>query len=277
MFKGASFFPFGLPEYYDEEYFGTEDYFLIGATDEVLYGKTFEKLQEFSASDQPFYVNVISMTSHHPFDLPEEKRRIELPERFDNTFINDYLTSVHYADYALGNFITSLKASGMWDKSLIVTYGDHSGVHHSKISDEDKALLAELIGREYWFVDRLNIPLFITAPGELEPKVVTNVGGQIDMMPTIANLIGLSLDDQIHFGQDILNEEDNLLGMRYYLAKGSLFNPEVLLTPEGDNGTAYDLDTGAIVGERSDHQDDFNRVITLLDLSDAYLDSLPQR
>ncbi|WP_084138934.1 LTA synthase family protein [Halalkalibacter okhensis] len=267
----------GFDDVYDEDFFGTDDYILMGASDEVLYEKTMDKFVEFADKRQPFYANVITMTSHHPFELPEEKIAIDLPERFEGTFIENYLTSIHYADKAMGEFIDRLKEEGIWENSLIVTFGDHSGVHHSQITEVDQQLLAEMNGRDYWFLDRLNIPLMITAPGALEAEVISNVGGQIDLMPTMANLVGLSLEDHIHFGQDIINNEENLLGMRYYLSQGSLFNRDVLLTSEGDNGTAYDLDTGEIIGSRLDYQDEFERVIQLLNLSDSYADQLPER
>lgn len=254
----------GFDEYYDEEFFGTEDYILMGSSDEILYDKTFDVLKEFHDTEQKFYANVLTLTSHHPFDLPEEKRFLELPDRFNDTFINDYLTSVHYADKALGDFIFNLKEEGLWNNSLIVVFGDHSGVHHNKISDKDKDLLKDLIGREYWFIDRFNIPFIINAPDALDNEVIENVGGQIDFMPTIANLLGVSIEEQIHFGQDIVNNPNNLLGMRYYLAAGSLFNSEVLLTPEEENGTAYDLDTGEIIGDRSDYLENYNSVLKLL-------------
>lgn len=267
----------GFDQYYDEEFFGTEDYFLMGASDEVLYDKTFDVLKELHETGQKYYANVITMTSHHPFTLPEDKLFIELPNRFQDTFINDYLTSIHYADKVLGDFIDNLKEAGMWDESLIVIYGDHSGVHHANITDEDKSLLNELIGREYWFVDRFNIPLVITAPGIEESEMVENVGGQIDLMPTITNLLGIEMKNQIYFGQDILNHNTNLLGMRYYLGIGSFFNSEVLATPESEGGTAYDLNTGEVVGKRAEYPDDFNRVLKLLEWSDSYGNTLPNR
>ena len=38
-----------------------------------------------NASGKPFYTQIISMTAHHPYTIPQKKRLIDLPDRFDGT------------------------------------------------------------------------------------------------------------------------------------------------------------------------------------------------
>jgi len=75
-------------------------------------------------SDRPFYAQVISMSAHHPYNLPESKRRMTLPEEMKDSMIGRYLLAQNYADYALGGFIEDLKTSGLWDDSIFILYGD---------------------------------------------------------------------------------------------------------------------------------------------------------
>lgn len=56
-----------------------------------------------------------------------------------------------------------------------------------------------------------------------EGRTVTRVGGQLDILPTVANLLGLDLKAEgfTAFGHDLLNIERNVIGMRYYMPSGS--------------------------------------------------------
>ncbi len=222
----------GFDRYYDTEFFGDEDVVAFGASDEVLYRKSVQELAKVrEETGKPFYSMLISMSSHHPYNIPERKVKLDLPERYDDSFVGDYLRAQNYTDYALGQLIQELKDEGLWENSLLVLYGDHMGLPIYSLTEEDLRLLEELDGRKYDSSQMLNIPLIVTAPGALAPAVETGIGGQSDIMPTIANLAGLSLDGQLHFGQDLLNERANLLPERYYLPSGSFINDREIFIP----------------------------------------------
>ncbi|CAM4283282.1 LTA synthase family protein [Paenibacillus tarimensis] len=276
--RGELYSSLGFDRYYDAEFFGEEDVIFFGASDEVLYKKTAEELKRMHDAGQPFYSQVISMTAHHPFTIPYEKDQITLPERYQETFVGDYIRSQNYADRMLGKFIEDLKESGIWEDSLIVIYGDHLGLPIYSLDKEEKDLMAEIHGREYGYTDMINIPLMILGEGVTEPAVFDQLGGQSDLLPTIANLVGISLDDYIHFGQDILNHENNILPQRYYLPSGSLVSSHSLFMPgEGyEDGTQYSL-SGDEESTGSVTKDEYNRALKLLHLSDSYVLQLPDK
>jgi lipoteichoic acid synthase len=111
--------------------------------------------------------------------------------------------------------------------------------------------------------------------------VINQVGGQLDIMPTIANLLGISLQEQgvVHFGQDLLNIQKNVFGMRYYLPTGSFFNDHILFVPgKGfDDGTAVSLQTLQPVIDFKAYKSDYDYVMELMKLSDQYVNMLPKR
>ncbi|GMK43444.1 hypothetical protein PghCCS26_05710 [Paenibacillus glycanilyticus] len=266
----------GFNRYYDKEFFGDEDSVFFAASDEVLYAKTAAELEKMDQGDKPFYAQVISMSSHHPFTIPERKYKMELPKRYENTFVGDYIRAQNYADYALGLFIDDLKQRGIWDNSVIVLYGDHLGLPIYSLDRDDKELMKEIYGHDYGSADMINIPLIISASGITEPKVYSQLGGQVDILPTVANLLGFPLDDQIHFGQDILNNTSvNLLPQRYYLPTGSFVSSdELFLSGSGyEDGTHLPLSGASTVS--LDSADEFNRALELLKLSDSYVSQLP--
>lgn len=273
LYKGL-----GFDRYYDAEFFGDEDVIFFGASDEVLYEKTADELAKMSRTGKPFYAQVISMTSHHPFNLPERKIRFELPEKLENTLVGDYIQAQNYTDYTLGLFVEKLKQNGLWDNSVIVIYGDHLGLPVYSLTETEKKLMRELYGREYGSPEMLNIPFMIIAPGLTEPQVFDQTGGQVDVFPTVANLLGVSLSGHIHFGQDLLNERANLLPQRYYLPSGSFVNDNGIFVPGRNyaDGMSYPFD-GREAEDDDAGEDEYRRALELLRLSDTYVSHLPKQ
>lgn len=229
--------------------------------------------------EQPFYAHVISMSSHNPFSIPESKYKMTLPERYEGTLVGDYIRAENYADYALGQFIEELKSSGVWDNSIVVLYGDHRGLPIFSLKEADKVLLEEILDHEYNERDLINIPLIISATGITTPALKEQLGGQVDILPTVANLLGVPLDYHIHFGQDLLNQTAyNLLPQRYYLPTGSFVNNEELfLSGSGfEDGQHYTL-SGDGTDLLQSTEDEFTRALELLRMSDSYVTQLPDR
>lgn len=277
--RGELYSALGFDRFYDKSYFGEDDTVFYGASDEVLYEKTAAELARMDQQDQPFYSHVISMSSHNPFTIPENKYKMSLPERFEGTLVGNYIRAQNYADYALGLFIDELKQNGVWDNSLIVLYGDHRGLPIFSLQDDDQVLLEEILGHEYTERELINIPLIISSKGITTSSVKEQLGGQVDILPTVANLLGVSLDHHIHFGQDLLNHSTyNLLPQRYYLPTGSFVNNEELfLSGSGfEDGQHYTL-AGDGVTKLTATEDEFERALELLHLSDSYVTQLPDR
>lgn len=275
--RGELYSSLGWEQYYDHQFFGDEDTFFFGPSDEVLYRKTSDKLKEMDDAKNPFYAQVISMSAHHPFTIPEEKYMMKLPERYEGTFVGDYIRAQNYADYAFGQFVDELKANGVWDNSLIMVYGDHMGLPIYSLDHDDKELMTEIYGREYEYAEMLNIPLIIHDKGSLTPQTLEQVGGEIDIMPTAVRLLGLSMDNQIHFGQDLLSQSYNLLPQRYYLPTGSFIATSGLLIPGNsfEDNTQYTLAAGGKAPTGT--EDEYNRALRLRQLSDSYMTQLPDK
>lgn len=267
----------GWQKYYDDDFFGESDIVAFGSSDEVLYDKTADELLKMQQSGKPFYTQILSMSGHHPFNLPKRKYNFTLPNRFDNTLVGNYIRAENYADKALGQFVDKLRRNGVWDNSVVILYGDHLGLPKYTLTSQEKDLMKEIYGRDYDVPDMLNIPLIISVPG-VSPEVFPQVGGQSDLFPTIANLIGISLKDQVHFGQDLLNNSSNFLPERYYLPSGSLITDRGIFVP-GDgyeDGISYAL-TGGRAKETTATKEQYDAALRLLEMSDSYVQSLPDR
>lgn len=138
-----------------------------GVSDEDLFRKAHELMQ---AQTTPFITLIFTSSFHSPYEFPDGK--IELFESPKNTKYN----AVKYADYALGQFLDMAYSSNYWDNSVILVVADH---------DERPR------GRSLVPISSYHIPGLILGGG-IEPKTYTSVASQIDLMPTLFGLAGIS-------------------------------------------------------------------------------------
>lgn len=269
----------GFNGYYDKPYFKNDHFNSFGASDEQLYKTGIEKLSKLSQKGTPFYAQFVTASSHHPFKVPEAFRKITVPDNLKDTMLGDYLTAVNYTDYAIGTLIDGLKSSGLWDNTVLVFYGDHFGLQPQDVPPEQ---VEQALGIPYDSrVSRFNIPLIIHMPGSTQGKVIERTGGQMDIMPTLANLLGISLKEEgvIPFGHDLLNIKHNVAGMRYYLPSGSFFNDDIMFVPgkSFQDGEAVSLKSLKPVSDFAKYEWDYEYMLKLLALSDEYVKLLPKR
>lgn len=188
---------------------------------------------------QPFYAKLITLTNHHPFELDESDRLIE-PYQSASKTLNQYFLTVRYEDEALKVFIEKLKEEGLYDNSVIIMYGDHYG-----ISPNHNEAMGEYLGKEITPFENAQlqrVPLIIHIPGH-KGKVISTVGGQIDLKPTILHLLGIETDDDIGFGQDLFSPERREFAV---FRDGSVVTKDYLWAA----GTCYDKESGEETEER---------------------------
>lgn len=244
-----------------------------GPSDEVLFDFVLEKLPGQLKKHERFYSNIVTLTSHTPFILPEEMQHLELPDSYADTYTGNYLQSIRYADEQIGRFIDELKKAGLYDESLIVVFGDHSGLHGSPVTEEDEVLLEEFIGHSYTMKDRFTIPLIMSG-GNLfeEGHQMTRLGGQVDIMPTILALLGVDTDTPL-IGHNLFEYKKNLLGMRYYMPGGSFIQSEQLYKAAGAKlpDTMYDMKTMDTRAKNSATKKHKKNALEILNYSDTLL------
>ncbi|TDY55681.1 LTA synthase family protein [Bacillus subtilis] len=226
--------------------FGYDSFFDINSydvTDENSVGWGLKDKEFFEQSSelmknlpQPFYSRLITLTNHFPFDLDEEDQLIDEYDSSSQT-LNKYFPTVRYQDDALKRFIEKLKEDGLYDNSVIVLYGDHYG-----ISENHNEAMGQFLGKEitpFEEVQLQKVPLVIHIPGitDKKPQTIETVGGQIDIRPTLMNLLGIDTKDQIQFGNDLLSDEKLDFTV---LRDGSFITDQVVYT----DGACYDKETG---------------------------------
>ncbi len=226
----------GYDEFFDlESYEVTEENSIgWGLKDIDFFEQSIDLLK---SQPQPYYSKFITLTNHFPFELGEEDKMVNEFNSNSRT-LNRYFPTVRYMDESIKIFIERLKEEGMYENTIFVLYGDHYG-----ISENHNKAMAQFLGKEeitlFDSIQLQKVPLIIHIPGvtDKNPQVISTVSGQIDLKPTILNLLGMDIRNDVHFGSDLFSEEKIPLTV---LRDGSFITDKYVFT----KNTCYDKETG---------------------------------
>lgn len=239
--RAAAYPAQGFEHFYSEADYKIDEKLGLGISDVSFFKQSVEILK---GEKQPFYSFMISLSNHHPFQLPKEHQDIKLMAEEEGTLVGNYLQGIHYTDKAIGVLIEELKANGLYDNSVIVFYGDHHGLNTS--DEASKIVLEKLFGRPVLFDDMLEIPLIIHMPGQGVTQTVETIGSQIDFLPTILNILGVKNDNYLIFGKDLNNTpmEGSYAAFQRCVPYGSFVSDKYIFELSNDfvfeNSKAYD-------------------------------------
>src|SRR5699024_10240727 len=89
----------------------------------------------------------------------------------------------------------------------------------------------------YDHIQLQRVPLFIHIPGIDKGKVMSEIGGQIDLKPTILHLLGIHTDHDLYFGNDLFaTDRKEFVALR----NGDFVSDEHIYT----SGICYDRGSG---------------------------------
>ena len=180
-------------------YQNKKGYYLgYGIKDKLFFDQSIKYMEHLP---QPFYLKMITVTNHYPYDLDKKNQSIDKTDTGDKT-VDGYVQTAHYLDEAIGELMSYLKKSGLEKNTLIMLYGDHYGIsgNHHKAS-------AQLLNKDSFNnFDNLQfqrVPLMFHMPG-LKGGINHTYGGEIDVRPTLFNLLGINDQNMIQFGHSLL-------------------------------------------------------------------------
>ncbi|WP_206457944.1 LTA synthase family protein [Anaerovorax sp. IOR16] len=242
---------------------------ITGISDAAFFQQSIETLKTMP---QPFYSFLITLSSHHPFKLPEELSQITLAKEDEDTLFGDYINSIHYADQCLGLFLNLLKENGLYENSVIALYGDHFGLPQTD-SDVQKQV-SKFLGYDYKLNHMMNIPLIIHLPNSDINETFSLAAGEADFLPTISYLLGLERLDTLYLGQNLLTAKSGFVFEQTHLLKGSFINDNIVFEMSRDgvfsHSKAWRVDDGSEV-DVTPFEQDYLKAKQLVELSDFYL------
>ena len=207
----------GYQYFFDASYFDTsgDKATGYGLKDKLLFADSIKYLQHLQ---QPFYVKYLTVTNHFPFDLDDEDKDSNFTTtNTGSSTVDNYFVTAHYLDQSLQEFFSYLDKTGLAKKSIIMIYGDHYG-----ISNSENKNLASVLGKnaddwtDFDNVQMQRVPLMFVIPGSGgHGGIYSTYGGEIDVLPTLLHLLGISTKRYIQFGTELFSSHhDQVVALR---------------------------------------------------------------
>lgn len=194
---------FGTDKIWDISKYNVDEVIGLGLSDESYLKQIADKLKN---ENDPFYAFMVTLTSHGPFDMPEDKKYLKLPKELDETILGAYFQSIRYTDEAIRIFLEELEKNGQLENTVVMIYGDHGGVHKFY---QDQLKDVNLEG-DWWKADDKKVPLLIYSK-DTTGEVISKAGGLVDVLPTISYLVGIDRSefDNTSMGRVLVNTNRN--------------------------------------------------------------------
>ena len=168
---------------------------------------------ELNKEKQPFMSSVFTLSSHHPYKLPEADAK-----RFAGGKLTIHPT-LKYADNALREFFATAHNMPWFANTLFVITADHTA---------DLERNGEQSGSAYDFW----IPMVYYMPGVIAPQADVRTTQQIDILPTVLDLIGYARPF-FSFGSSTLRIERPPAAISEGNATWLMVTPRVQLRSDG--------------------------------------------
>ena len=196
----STFFFYGGYGYFDNmnAYFSSNDYRVVdrtdfpkesimfenvwGVADEALFDNVLKIFDAKNATDKPFFAQIMTTSNHRPYTYPNGRIDIPSPGGRDG--------AVKYTDYAIGKFIRDAQSKPWFKDTLFVIVADHC---------------ASVSGKTKLPVNNYHIPLIFYAPALLKPGRFAPMVSQIDIAPSLIEILGIEGDDHF-FGRSFFEK-----------------------------------------------------------------------
>lgn len=169
---------FGLNQYPDKSDFDG----IWGVWDEPFFKFFAGKLSTFK---QPFFATIFSVSSHHPF---------QVPQKYAGKFKKGpapILEVIGYSDYSLRELFSEFAKSPWFKNTLFVLTADHTSESvHKEFQNNFGAYC---------------IPIIFYKPGSDLVGRKKRIAQQIDIMPTVLNYLNYD-EEYIAFGNNLLDD-----------------------------------------------------------------------
>jgi phosphoglycerol transferase MdoB-like AlkP superfamily enzyme len=158
-----------------QDSFGKEDIpLLLKYKRKPIFGYDYEMLM-FTADKvkdkRNFLAFAFTATTHGPYDFVYEPTE-KYPR---DTLENEYLNTLHYSDYAVGELIKKAKKDGWFDNTIFIFLSDHVNGDFRNLDIKSSH----------------HIPFVIYAPKIFKPQKLQYTVSQLDLLPTIYYLANM--------------------------------------------------------------------------------------
>lgn len=181
------------------------------------------QIRDYAAKKTRFFLTYVPAAPHNPFDgTPMRFRRHQATQLGDFTPL--YINELLYVDWVMGSVVDQLKESGLLDNTLVIITADHGemlGANGGPVG-HGWALTPELA----------NVPLIILNPDHNSYRVNDTIGSQVDLLPTILDLLHLPKPaNQFYQGVSLYSaaaQQDRTIYLNSYQQYGVLHGSQLI-------------------------------------------------
>lgn len=142
---------------------------IYGVQDDFLFEYGLKELDKLSQNNQPFHAAFLTVSNHSPYVIPD---------KYKDMFSSDEERMLRFVDDCLKDFMTSASQKEWYQNTIFVLLGDHGRAVGANEYDMN--------------LNYNHIPCIIYAPFFNDmPQVFSQLGGQIDVFPTILGLLNI--------------------------------------------------------------------------------------
>ncbi len=177
------------------------------------FGNTLNRFQE------PFFASVFTLTSHHPYKIPEKYKG-----KFPKGTLNIH-ESIGYTDYSLRQFFESIKDKNWYNNTLFILTADHTAQAESPFYKNK--------------IGNYAIPLLFFHPNDstfMGQSIV--ISQHTDIFPTIMEYLK-SNQPYVCFGNSLLNDSAAHFTVNYMNGIYQLFEDGYLLQFDGNKPVGF--------------------------------------
>ncbi|MBQ7908437.1 MAG: sulfatase-like hydrolase/transferase [Elusimicrobiaceae bacterium] len=142
--------------------------------------------QQIKDRQKEHFLGMALMGITHP---PFAKTLPQFDKYKGKTWDDGFKNALYFSDWSIGEFLKKAKEDGWFENTIFIFVSDHT----SGGPDSDS------------LYNKFRIPLVLYAPKILKPRKVEYVVSQLDLLPTIYNLLGLNVA-YTALGKDMLDQ-----------------------------------------------------------------------
>ena len=167
-----------------------------GPEDRVFFKRFFDYYDQEGYQDQPIFVSLVTSASHFPFNSVPKSRRLLYSD--PDSIHEEYANSVHLVDQGIKVFFDELRDRGILDDSIVLITSDHAmpmgehGIYHQEAG---------------YFDESFRIPFWIHWPKRLGNQKIEGPFSQMDIAPTILDLIDATVNSHHFMGKSIFSKD----------------------------------------------------------------------
>ncbi|MCI5773630.1 MAG: LTA synthase family protein, partial [Erysipelotrichaceae bacterium] len=216
LFKHEDYQTYAFHNWYDEFYDRHVVYQNMGAN--AYYNKNDLNITEYKGwpSDvelldqaydiidktKPFYAHIVTSSTHFPYDQASWAGDLNLAKINEihpdyPMEVKRYLSKAMVLDEALNHLINDLKADDLLKDTIILIYADH----HPLKMDYDTIQTCSYMDRTTHSYSIDHTPLIIYG-ADIQPQTFSQLCSTFDIVPTLANLMGIEFDPRFYIGND---------------------------------------------------------------------------